>query len=186
MPLQELHGRVHRDSRAILAPSSGLFADVSRRKQRLTWAFVVEVLALLANHNLTDALSQMVGGRTEDQWGSAPPRPRQFQRHLLPVQVEQLVAQYEAGDAIDGLAREFGINRTTVIRHLERHGVQRRKVIRKMTDAEVAAAARRYATGLSLVAVATEFGVCDRTLRREFDAAGVKTRPPAGRPRAAS
>jgi transposase-like protein len=95
---------------------------------------------------------------------------------LGPEQVDEVVAQYIDGESIDGLAREYGINRTTVISHLERNGVERRRNPRKMTDAMVRDAAERYENGLSLAAVAAEFGVCDRTLRREFENAGVPVR----------
>lgn len=90
------------------------------------------------------------------------------------------MARYVDGESIDGLAREYGINRTTVIAHLERKGVERRRNPRKMTDAKVRAAAERYNTGLSLASVAAEFGVCEHTLRREFECAGVSTRPRPG------
>lgn len=140
----------------------------------------MEVLALLAKHELLAALEQMVGRATEDEHVLAVHRPRQQQRRLAADQIDALVARYIDGESIDGLAREYEINRTTVISHLERNGVERRRNPRKMTDARVRAAGERYATGISLAIVATEFGVCDRTLRREFEQAGVPTRPRPG------
>lgn len=137
---------------------------------------MVEVLALLAKHELRTALEQMVGRTTEDEHVPVEPRPRQQQRRLAADQVDEVVARYIEGESIDGLAREYRINRTTVISHLERHGVDRRRNPRKMTDAKVRAAAERYATGISLAAVAAEFDVCDRTLRREFESAGIRPR----------
>lgn len=134
------------------------------------------VLALLAKHELRTALEQMVGRITEDEHVPVEPRPRQQQRRLAPEQIYEVVARYIDGEPIDGLAREYGINRTTVIAHLERNGIERRRNPRKMTDAKVRAAAERYATGLSLAGVAAEFGVCERTLRREFEHANIKVR----------
>ena len=122
----------------------------------------------------------MVGRTTEDEHLPTAPRSRQQQRRLAPDQIEALVARYVDGESIDGLAREYGINRTTVIAHLERKGVERLRNPRKMTDARARAAAERYNTGLFLAAVAAEFGVCERTLRREFECAGVSTRPRPG------
>ena len=87
-----------------------------------------------------------------------------------------LVAQYQDGESIDGLARAFDINRTTVIRHLEVSGVARRRLVRKMTDQNVADATARYAEGYPLAAVAQQFDVWERTLKREFEKAGVETR----------
>ena len=102
------------------------------------------------------------------------------QRRLTEAEVDDLVARYVAGSAIDELARAFEVNRTTVISHLDRRDVPRRRVVRKMTDATVAQAARRYDQGLSLVAVAEEFGVHARTLARELRRAGAEIRPRQG------
>lgn len=122
----------------------------------------------------------MVGRAAEDQHVPTVHRPRQQQRRLGPDQVDEVVARYMDGESIDTLARDYGINRTTVISHLERNGIERRRNPRKMTDMKVQAAAERYATGLSLAAVAKEFGICERTLRREFGLADVQIRQPRG------
>lgn len=140
----------------------------------------MEVLALLAKHELRDALEQMVRRVAEDEHVPIIKRPRQQQRRLAPDQIEEVVARYIDGESIDALAREYGINRTTVIAHLERNGIERRRNPRKMTDAKVRAAADIYAKGRSLADVAAEFDVCDRTLRREFELAGIHCRPRRG------
>jgi len=142
----------------------------------------VEVLALLAKHELRAVLEQVVGRASEDEHVPTARRPRQQQRRLAPEQIDEVVARYIDGESIDCLAREYRINRTTVISHLERRGVERRQNPRKMTDAKVQAAASRYASGSSLAMVATEFQVCERTLRREFESAGVAIRPRPGPP----
>ena len=74
------------------------------------------------------------------------------------------------------LARRYGIHRTTVIHHLDRAGIERRRLVRKMTDESVALAATRYAQGASLVVVASEFEVHQRTLARELRNAGAPIR----------
>lgn len=102
------------------------------------------------------------------------------QRRLAEAEVDELVARYVAGSAIDELARVFEVNRTTVISHLDRRDIPRRRVVRKMTDRMVAEAARRYGQGLSLKAVAEEFGVDARTLARELRRADVPIRPRRG------
>lgn len=140
----------------------------------------MEVLALLAKQELRVALEQMVGRATDDEHVPTVQRPRQQQRRLAADQIDEVVARYIDGESIDSLAREYGINRTTVISHLERNGIERRRNPRKMTDAKVHAATERYATGISLAAVAAEFGVCERTLRREFEGAGVGVRSRRG------
>ena len=72
------------------------------------------------------------------------------------------------------------VNRTTIIKHLDQHGVPRRRVVSKMTDALVAEAAVMYLDGHSLATVANEFKVDTRTLGREFRKAGVPIRPRRG------
>lgn len=72
------------------------------------------------------------------------------------------------------------MNRTTIITHLDRAGIERRRVARKMTDDSVARAASLYRRGASLAVVATEFDVHARTLAREFRQAGVSIRPRHG------
>ena len=103
-----------------------------------------------------------------------------MQRRLSRSEIEQLIHQYRDGVSIDGLARRYEIHRTTIIHHLDRAGISRRRVIRKMTDESVARAAARYAEGASLAVVASEFGVHQRTLAREFRRAGASIRPRRG------
>lgn len=83
---------------------------------------------------------------------------------------------YLAGSSIDSLAAQLGVNRTTIISHLDRYGVERRKSVRKMTDRSVRQAARRYESGDALNAVASRFDIDARTLAREFRRAGVPIR----------
>jgi transposase-like protein len=96
--------------------------------------------------------------------------------------VDEFVRAYLDGSSIDSLAADLGVNRTTIISHLERRGVERRKSVRRMTDWTVRQAARRYESGESLKVVAARFGVDARTLAREFRYAGVPIRPRPGWP----
>jgi AraC-like DNA-binding protein len=114
---------------------------------------------------------------------SPPPSPRphrQVQRRLRTSDVDDICESYVSGKSIDDLARSYGVNRTTIISHLDQHGVPRRRVVRKMTDAQVAEAAAMYRDDHSLATVATEFKVDARTLGREFRKAGVSIRPRRG------
>jgi hypothetical protein len=108
------------------------------------------------------------------------PSPRPVQRRLSAADVDDICAAYVSGTSIDELARSHGVNRTTIIAHLDQHGVTRRRVVRKMTDALVAEAAVEYLDGRSLAIVANKFNVAIRTLRREFTKAGIATRPRQG------
>jgi transposase-like protein len=103
-----------------------------------------------------------------------------MQRRLTDSEIEQVVQQYRHGDSIDRLSRRYGVHRTTVVGHLAREGIARRRVVRKLTDQSVAVAAAQYEAGASLAVVANAFGVHDRTLAREFRRAGVPIRPRRG------
>ena len=106
--------------------------------------------------------------------------PRPVQRRLSAGDVSDICASYIDGSSIDELARSYGVNRTTIITHLDTRGVPRRRVVRKMTDTLVADAAAMYRDGHSLATVADEFKVDTRTLGREFRKAGIPIRPRQG------
>lgn len=117
--------------------------------------------------------------------GAGPPEQKgrlsnPVQRRLADGEIDELIRGYGEGASIDGLARQCEVHRTTVITHLDRAGVARRRLVRKMTDDSVARAATRYGEGASLATVAQEFGVHARTLAREFRQSGVPIRPRRG------
>ena len=94
-----------------------------------------------------------------------PPRqsPLQVQRRLSACDVDDICGSYVRGSSIDELARSFGVNRTTIIKHLDQRSVPRRRVVRKMTDVLVAEAAAMYLHGDSLWTVADAFKIDTRT-----------------------
>jgi hypothetical protein len=104
-----------------------------------------------------------------------------MQRRLSGTERDELVRRYRAGESIDGLADELGLHRTTVINHLDRAGVARRRTARKMTDESVTCAAAPYQAGAPLAIVAERFGVHVRTLAKELRRAGTPLRPRPGR-----
>ena len=91
-----------------------------------------------------------------------------------------MLADYVAGHSVEQLTKSYSLHRTTVLEHLEKNGVERRRNIRKLTDQQVAEAAQLYATGISLVHVAEQFDANEGTIRREFANAGVVVRPRRG------
>jgi transposase-like protein len=101
------------------------------------------------------------------------------QRPLSDAESTDLIRRYRAGASIDGLARELDVHRSTLINHLDRAGVPRRRVPRKMTNESVARAAARYQEGVSLAVVSNEFGAHARALARELRRAGepIRRRP---------
>ena len=105
-----------------------------------------------------------------------------MQRRLSEHDVDDLVCAYLHGSSIDALAALLDVNRTTIISHLDRRIVERRKVFRKMTDQSVREAAGHDEAGESLKIVGARFGVDERTLAREFRDAGAPMRLRRGWP----
>lgn len=99
------------------------------------------------------------------------------QRRLSEYDVDEFISAYLDGSSIDSLAAQRGVHRTTIIDHLDRRGIERRRVVRKMTDQSVRQAGNLYATGQSLKVVAYHFGIDAKTLAREVTRAGITTRP---------
>lgn len=112
---------------------------------------------------------------------STPP-PHRKQRRLTPLQVGQLADGYRAGESVGTLAAAFGVHRTTVLGHLEKHGVAQRPNTRKLTDEAVAVLAESYLAGKSMEGLGERFGVSTETIRKELRGAGIERRAP-GRPR---
>ena len=102
------------------------------------------------------------------------------QRRLSAVEIGALTELYQGGLSIREIAFRCDVHRTTVIHHLNKQGVSRRRAIRKLCDDQVNKAAELYASGLSLAKVATAFGVHEATLTREFRAVSVPIRPRKG------
>jgi hypothetical protein len=96
--------------------------------------------------------------------------------------IVELAEAYRQGATVPELARRYNINRTTVLDHLERQGVQRRPNVRKMTDDLVRQAIVLYNEGWSYDRLGEHLGISAETIRRELKQAGVVSRP-AGRPR---
>lgn len=93
--------------------------------------------------------------------------PRTF---LPPDLTLKLAADYEAGATARGLAREHGIHRTTVVRHLRRAGVVTGQ--RRMADSEalVDRARALRGEGRSLRAIGVELGISHPSVKRLLDA----------------
>jgi transposase-like protein len=102
------------------------------------------------------------------------------QRRLSPIHIDDLISAYQAGATISQLANEFGIHRTTVASHLDRHGVPRRHEQTAWDHEILRQAAELYATGLSLADVADQFGVDAQTVANRFRRAGIAVRPRRG------
>lgn len=86
---------------------------------------------------------------------------------------------YRAGDLVRDIAARFGVSRTTVINHVTRAGVARRRD-HGWTPDELAMAADLYAVGWSLADVGERFGVNASTVSNRFRRVGLPVRPRRG------
>jgi DNA invertase Pin-like site-specific DNA recombinase len=97
-------------------------------------------------------------------------------RKLTPAKRAQLVELYRSGMSALELAREFGMHRQTVARHLSQEGVAARSQL-KMTPRLIDRAKRLYAEGCSTVEVGRQLGVDASMVGKALKRAGVKLRP---------
>ena len=88
-----------------------------------------------------------------------------MQRRLSRAELERLIHHYREGASIDGLARRYEVHRTTIIQRLDRVGIARRRVVRKMTNESVAQAAARYEQGASIAVPISLVTTAPRTPR---------------------
>ena len=102
------------------------------------------------------------------------------QTFLTDAEVDELVAAYEAGANLRGLAKQFHIHRLTAAAHLTRRGVPVRRA--GLDSAQAKGVARLYQAGWTLVQLGRRFEVDAQTVRRTIARQGVSIRP-GGRPR---
>ena len=99
---------------------------------------------------------------------------------LTDTEVDELVAAYEAGATLQGLAKQFHIRRLTAAAHLARRSVPVRRA--GLDSAQTKKAARLYQACWTLVQLGHRFDVDAQTVRRTIARQGVSIRP-GGRPR---
>lgn len=132
--------------------------------------------------SMSDRHSQSTGDAPTTQPAAAPGLPS-WQRTPLHPQtrlsedaVAELVDAYQAGATIAELGDRFHVNPTTVVRHLERHGVARRQPQRSLSDAQIEEASRLYQDGWQTAQLGRRFGVATETMRLALRSAGVPAR----------
>jgi len=152
----------------------------SRAERHEDPRYRVEVIALLAKPEVGPTLEAALGGQREDQSAPITRRSVQRQRRLTPSEITHLAQDYTVGSTANQLAVSYGIHRTTVLKHLEQRGVDRRRTQRVLTNDDVAHAAALYSSGQSLKATGSHFGVDAETIRREFAKASIAIRPRRG------
>jgi DNA-binding CsgD family transcriptional regulator len=123
-------------------------------------------------YNLTTAVSALLGRLQRDGIGSfldkeqreLPTAPLP-QRRLTSPQVEQLVMDYKAGVASAYvLARNYGIDRSTVSGHLRAAGLKLGRL--PLTDVEVEHAAKLRADGKSFNAIGLAMKRDPKTIKK--------------------
>ncbi len=104
-----------------MAPISLGVAGVSR-----IWA---AVLVLTGERSRLTALMEALSTTPQvpDRSTAATHAGRQTQRRLAPGEIDQLVREYGAGDAMITLATRWGLHRTTVADHVRASGVRLRR-----------------------------------------------------------
>ncbi|MGX7681516.1 hypothetical protein ACSMXN_21745 [Jatrophihabitans sp. DSM 45814] len=106
------------------------------------------------------------------------PKPVKKMRLLTEAELEDVVARYEAGDTINGLAKSFGIDRETARNHLIRLGIPLRSNQSLLTAAQVAEIIIQYKSGISTYTLAARYAVSPDTIRLRLKQAGVVMRSP--------
>ena len=100
---------------------------------------------------------------------------------LRPEQVDELVRLYSEMKSVSGLARQLGIHRHTVRKHLVDRGVEIEQP-RQMSDSELALATHLYIDGqLTAAQIAPKIGFTASTIVKALNRAGVKMRPQVAR-----
>lgn len=102
------------------------------------------------------------------QTWSAPPKKS---RRLTTTEITDLVAQYNSGATTYQVAKDFGITRDTLRKHLRKNSVPMRR--RGLSPDQVKAAADLYEQGFSSNAIAKEFGVSPTTVLRKLREQGM-------------
>lgn len=103
----------------------------------------------------------------------------QAQRRLTPVEIEAVVARFQAGESMAKLAREFGCNRRTISGHLRAAGLSAPRTT--FTVRQVDEMVRLYAGGLSLIAVGERVNASGSTVRNCLRRRGIALRDSHGR-----
>ena len=103
--------------------------------------------------------------------------PYRMHRKLNLDEQAELAALYQSGASMLELAEKFECHRNTVVRHLEKAGIDVRPQ-KKMTPDLVAQATALYGQDHSLVEVGRPLGLEASTIGKALKRAGVTLRPP--------
>lgn len=91
--------------------------------------------------------------------------------------LDDIIKRYRAGATAQELADDLGVSTQTVLRNLERAGVERRPAHTRRTVTVPDEVVERYQGGDSAMRLAREFGIHEGIIRRELRARGITVRP---------
>lgn len=129
--------------------------------------------------NFPDRIERLLAVPTPDGIGSVRPARRVLRRpnrKLSPPEIDQLVADYQAGLCLTGLGERFGLHRQTAKAHLERRGVIIRSELPALNEGQITQAVVLYTEGRGLNPIAALLGVAPNTVKRALLAQGVQLR----------
>lgn len=141
------------------------------------------VLSRCLSNSSPDTLRRAITAyRSLDQHVRDQPRPRAHVKRAKRLSGSELTAvidRYRNGATVYELARDFGITRDTVARHLKQAGVIMRG--QSPTTDQIDRMVTLYESGLSLAAVGYRVGFSARTVELHIKRRGVRTRDSHGR-----
>lgn len=88
-----------------------------------------------------------------------------------------MVTRYQELGSVVDVAREFGITRQTVGRHLAARGIE---TIRRMSEADIVTATELYRGGRSAATIGRRLGFNAQTVLTALRSVGVPIRPRTG------
>jgi hypothetical protein len=135
----------------------------------------VEVLGRYSNHaDQEERIRRVLELGPEAHSGANSRPPKQVQRRLRPDEIDDLVAQYLAGETIQALAAHHYIHRFTVSQILDRRQIPRRS--KGIPPERLSEVIRRYEAGDSMVTIAKLESVSPETIRLALQRSGSKIR----------
>jgi transposase-like protein len=103
-------------------------------------------------------------------------------KQLSPSERAKLTEQYQLGLSVIELARQYGIHKHTVAKHLKHDAVVLRGGRVKLAPDVIKQAAHMYESGNSLAQIGAHLGVDPSGIHKALKKAGVKLRDTHGRP----
>jgi DNA-directed RNA polymerase specialized sigma24 family protein len=132
------------------------------------------MVELLGRYSKTPALLPAPLARRRRSSPARSSRIHAARKRLGPDSIQQLVADYEAGDSTTILMRTYGLGKGTVLAILEEQGVKMRG--QGIPDDRLSEVSDLYSGGLSLMRISKKLDCSAETVRQALLRAGVTLR----------